>query len=110
MFFAATVPAYAIGFFITVILMGMGYTMKEAFLLTAPPYIAAVRFHSFHISDHSGSLHMTGYFLLLLRLARGQDEEARALARCSSSHHDRWSCRSRLGQAAGRSLLRHLLD
>jgi len=43
MFLAATMPAYAIGFFITIILRGMGYNLRDSFLLTAPPYAAAVR-------------------------------------------------------------------
>jgi len=41
MFMASTMPAYAIGFFITTLLIGMGFNLKEALLLVAPPYIAA---------------------------------------------------------------------
>ncbi|CAA7267719.1 unnamed protein product [Cyclocybe aegerita] len=53
MFLASTVPAYAIGFFITIILFSMGYTLTEALCLTAPPGIAAaVSVYIFaHISD-----------------------------------------------------------
>ncbi|KAF8972549.1 major facilitator superfamily domain-containing protein [Flammula alnicola] len=41
MFLASTVPAYAIVFFITIILKGMGYSETQALLLTAPPGIFA---------------------------------------------------------------------
>ncbi|KAF8168455.1 high-affinity nicotinic acid transporter [Crassisporium funariophilum] len=41
MFLASTVPAYAIGFFVTIILKGMGYTETLALILTAPPGIFA---------------------------------------------------------------------
>ncbi|KAF8972548.1 major facilitator superfamily domain-containing protein [Flammula alnicola] len=41
MFLASTVPAYAIGFFITIILFGMGYSETDALLLTAPPGLVA---------------------------------------------------------------------
>jgi len=40
-FLACTVPAYAIIFFVTIILRGMGYTEARALLLTAPPGIFA---------------------------------------------------------------------
>jgi len=43
---ASTVPAYAIGFFITIILFSMGYTTTQALLLTAPPGLVAVRLNS----------------------------------------------------------------
>ena len=43
MFLASTVPAYAIIFFVTIILKGMGYTAAMALLLTAPPGVFAVR-------------------------------------------------------------------
>lgn len=42
MFLASTVPAYAIGFFITIILGGMGYKTTDALLLTAPPGLVGV--------------------------------------------------------------------
>ncbi|KAF8168456.1 high-affinity nicotinic acid transporter [Crassisporium funariophilum] len=41
MFLASTVPAYAIGFFITIILSGMGYNLTEALCLSAPPGLVA---------------------------------------------------------------------
>ncbi|KAJ3737509.1 major facilitator superfamily domain-containing protein [Lentinula guzmanii] len=41
MFMCATIPAYAIGFFVTVILSGMGWNLELALLLSAPPYIFA---------------------------------------------------------------------
>lgn len=44
MFMASTMPAYALGFFITIILNGMGFSEETSLLLTAPPYIAAVNF------------------------------------------------------------------
>ncbi|EAU83958.2 high-affinity nicotinic acid transporter [Coprinopsis cinerea okayama7 len=42
MFLSSTMPAYAVGFFITPILFSMGYTMAEALLLSAPPAGAAM--------------------------------------------------------------------
>lgn len=42
MFLASTVPAYAIGFFITIILFSMGFNLTEALLLSAPPTLVAV--------------------------------------------------------------------
>jgi hypothetical protein len=44
MFMASTMPAYALGFFITIILNGMGFSEEMSLLLTAPPYVAAVSF------------------------------------------------------------------
>ncbi|RXW14895.1 hypothetical protein EST38_g10960 [Candolleomyces aberdarensis] len=41
MYFCTTVPAYAISFFVTNILLGMGWSMSAALLLSAPPYIFA---------------------------------------------------------------------
>ncbi|KAL9712047.1 hypothetical protein Ac2012v2_005123 [Leucoagaricus gongylophorus] len=41
MYFCATVPAYAIGFFITVILRSMGWSIQQSLLLSAPPYVFA---------------------------------------------------------------------
>ncbi|KAF9049870.1 major facilitator superfamily domain-containing protein [Panaeolus papilionaceus] len=41
MFMCSTMPAYAIGFFITIILGTMGYDVKMSLLLTAPPYVFA---------------------------------------------------------------------
>jgi len=42
MFLASTVPAYAMGFFITIILQGMGFSDSLSLILTAPPGILAV--------------------------------------------------------------------
>ncbi|KAH9487295.1 putative transporter C11D3.18C [Psilocybe cubensis] len=55
MFLASTVPAYAIGFFITIILGGMGYSTTEALLLTAPPgLVGAISVYFFaHLSDRT---------------------------------------------------------
>jgi len=41
MFMCSTMPAYAIGYFITIILFGMGWGLKDALLLSAPPYVFA---------------------------------------------------------------------
>ncbi|KAH8814780.1 hypothetical protein DL96DRAFT_1685011 [Flagelloscypha sp. PMI_526] len=41
MFMCNTMPAYAIGFFITIILKSMGWNDVHAFVLSAPPYVAA---------------------------------------------------------------------
>ncbi|KAL0955861.1 hypothetical protein HGRIS_002063 [Hohenbuehelia grisea] len=38
MFMCATTPAYAISYFISIILQGMGYKISDALLLSAPPY------------------------------------------------------------------------
>ncbi|KAG7091133.1 hypothetical protein E1B28_010187 [Marasmius oreades] len=38
MFLCATIPAYAIGLFVTVILSGMGWGLRDSLLLSAPPY------------------------------------------------------------------------
>ncbi|KAF5313401.1 hypothetical protein D9611_008574 [Ephemerocybe angulata] len=42
MFLATTMPAYAVGFFITPILLSMGWSVSEALLLSAPPAGAAM--------------------------------------------------------------------
>lgn len=41
MYFCATVPAYAIGFFVTIILRSMGWSIQNSLLLSAPPYVFA---------------------------------------------------------------------
>ncbi|KAF8229045.1 MFS general substrate transporter [Tricholoma matsutake] len=41
MYLCATMPAYAIGFFVTIILRGMGWGVTDSLLLSAPPYIVA---------------------------------------------------------------------
>ncbi|TFK23157.1 MFS general substrate transporter, partial [Coprinopsis marcescibilis] len=41
MYFCATVPAQAIGFFLTNLLFGMGWSVRAALLLSAPPYLVA---------------------------------------------------------------------
>ncbi|KAF9451529.1 MFS general substrate transporter [Macrolepiota fuliginosa MF-IS2] len=41
MYFCATIPAYAIGFFVTIILRSMGWSVTHSLLLSAPPYIFA---------------------------------------------------------------------
>lgn len=41
MFFCASVPAYAVNFFVTNILLGMGWSMTAALLLGAPPPLFA---------------------------------------------------------------------
>ncbi|KAF5354929.1 hypothetical protein D9756_005403 [Leucocoprinus leucothites] len=41
LFMCSTMPAYAIGFFITIILHAMGYSTTMALCLTAPPYVVA---------------------------------------------------------------------
>ncbi|KIM39087.1 hypothetical protein M413DRAFT_29655 [Hebeloma cylindrosporum] len=53
MFLASTVPAYAMGFFITIILEGMGFSESLSLILTAPPgvFAAASCFFFAWISD-----------------------------------------------------------
>ncbi|KAF9071629.1 major facilitator superfamily domain-containing protein [Rhodocollybia butyracea] len=41
MFMCATIPAYAIGFFVTIILSSMGWDLEHSLLLSAPPYVFA---------------------------------------------------------------------
>ncbi|KAK0184767.1 major facilitator superfamily domain-containing protein [Armillaria mellea] len=41
MYLCVTVPAYAVGFFVNLILSGMGWNLQMSLLLTAPPYIFA---------------------------------------------------------------------
>ncbi|KAF8622741.1 hypothetical protein AX15_006831 [Amanita polypyramis BW_CC] len=41
MYFCATVPGFANGFFITIILKSMGWNIKDSMLLSAPPIIVA---------------------------------------------------------------------
>ncbi|EAU83959.1 hypothetical protein CC1G_09841 [Coprinopsis cinerea okayama7 len=41
MFLASTMPAYAVGFFATIIIHGMGYSTAMALVLTAFPFVAA---------------------------------------------------------------------
>jgi len=40
-FLCSTMPAYAIGFFITIILRSMGFSAKMSFILTSPPFVVA---------------------------------------------------------------------
>jgi len=39
MFMCATMPAYAVGYFITIILASMGWGVRDSLLLTAPPAV-----------------------------------------------------------------------
>ncbi|KAK7036420.1 hypothetical protein VNI00_011617 [Paramarasmius palmivorus] len=41
MYLCCTIPAYAIGLFVTIILSGMGWGLKDSLLLSAPPYVVA---------------------------------------------------------------------
>jgi len=41
MFMCATMPAYVIAYFVTIILLGMGWDVPHALLLSAPPYLPA---------------------------------------------------------------------
>ncbi|SJL14804.1 related to putative tartrate transporter [Armillaria ostoyae] len=67
MYLCVTVPAYAIGFFMTSILSGMGWNVEMSLLLTAPPYVfAAVSVMSFAwLSDR---YHMRALFLAIQAL------------------------------------------
>ncbi|KAF8729463.1 hypothetical protein AX14_006080 [Amanita brunnescens Koide BX004] len=42
MYFCATIPGFANGIFITIILESMGWNIKDSMLLSAPPFIVAV--------------------------------------------------------------------
>jgi hypothetical protein len=48
MFMSSTMPAYAIAFFITIILKSMGYTTLTSLALTCPPYIFSVSLPQHH--------------------------------------------------------------
>lgn len=41
MFMCSTMPAYAVGFFITIILRSMGFSTMMSLILTAPPFVFA---------------------------------------------------------------------
>lgn len=66
-------PSYAISYFITIILSSMGYKTRDALLLSAPPYVAAVR-PPLPIPSRLFTV-VPGYLLLCLRLYLGQDQE-----------------------------------
>jgi len=55
MFLCATTPAYAIGFFITIILASMGFNVRDSLLLSAPPnvFAAMCTFGFAYISDRT---------------------------------------------------------
>jgi len=55
MFMNTTMPAYAIGYFITIILRSMGWGLRDSFLLSSPPYCfaAIVCFAFAWISDRT---------------------------------------------------------
>lgn len=42
LFMCITAPTYAIGYFLPIILGGMGFSTRDSLLLTAPPYMASV--------------------------------------------------------------------
>lgn len=70
MFLASTVPAYAIAFFITIILKAMGFSTANSLLLTAPPGVFAVGVLEQRHWKSSSSLSLDlGYRVLFLRLA-----------------------------------------
>ncbi|KAF5393375.1 hypothetical protein D9757_000508 [Collybiopsis confluens] len=50
MFMCTTIPAYAIGFFVTIILSGMGWDLTHALLLSAPPFVFAASFFASSIA------------------------------------------------------------
>ncbi|KAL0956452.1 hypothetical protein HGRIS_002600 [Hohenbuehelia grisea] len=56
MFMCTAMPSYAVGYFITIILSGMGWGITDSLLLTAPPYVfAAIITYIFaHYSDSTG--------------------------------------------------------
>ncbi|THV05149.1 MFS general substrate transporter [Dendrothele bispora CBS 962.96] len=55
MYMCATIPAYAIGFFVTIILSGMGWDLEHSLLLSSCPYVfaAASVFIFARLSDRS---------------------------------------------------------
>ncbi|KJA21921.1 hypothetical protein HYPSUDRAFT_139927 [Hypholoma sublateritium FD-334 SS-4] len=64
MFLASTVPAYAIAFFITIILKAMGFSTAVSLLLTAPPgiYAAVVCYFFAWLSDKTK--HRAGWMVV----------------------------------------------
>lgn len=69
MFMSSTMPAYAIGFFITNLLFIMGFSVTEALVLSAPPYVAAVSTCSPFLHSTIDTTCKPGYFVLFLCLA-----------------------------------------
>ncbi|KXN85335.1 Allantoate permease [Leucoagaricus sp. SymC.cos] len=63
-FMCSTMSAYAIGFFITIILHAMGYSTTMALVLTAPPYVVAA------ISCYVFACRVLRWLAFLLRLTR----------------------------------------
>ncbi|KAK0195772.1 major facilitator superfamily domain-containing protein [Armillaria mellea] len=64
MYLCITVPAYAVGYFVTLILSGMGWNLEMSLLLSAPPYIfAAVSI--FFFAWLSDKYHMRALFLTI---------------------------------------------
>ncbi|KAK0494759.1 major facilitator superfamily domain-containing protein [Armillaria luteobubalina] len=67
MYLCITVPAYAVGYFVTLILSGMGWNLEMSLLLSAPPYIfAAVSI--FFFAWLSDKYHMRALFLTIQML------------------------------------------
>ena len=80
MFLASTVPAYAIIFFVTIILKGMGYTAAMALLLTAPPGVFAVRKSTFFSRNEAVLMvEQLGRHVLCICVDSGQDAKSRNL-------------------------------
>ncbi|KAK2463121.1 hypothetical protein APHAL10511_004776 [Amanita phalloides] len=64
MFMCASMPAYALAYYISIILTGMGWSTANALLLSAPPYGAAIlttMFFSWLSDKHK---HRAGYILI----------------------------------------------
>ncbi|PFH52138.1 hypothetical protein AMATHDRAFT_79876 [Amanita thiersii Skay4041] len=64
MFMCASMPAYALAYYISIILRGMGYSEATALLLSAPPYgpaILSTMFFSWLSDRHK---HRAGYILI----------------------------------------------
>lgn len=64
LFCCSTLPAYAFAFFLALILKGFGFTTKQSFLLSAPPYVTAI-ICGMAISYFADRAHVRGPFIIL---------------------------------------------
>ncbi|PFH52137.1 hypothetical protein AMATHDRAFT_74429 [Amanita thiersii Skay4041] len=61
MYFCATAPAYVNGFFMTIILKAMGWSVRDSMLLSTPPYIVAGILNVLVSWASDVSLHRVGF-------------------------------------------------
>ncbi|KAF8339412.1 major facilitator superfamily domain-containing protein [Amanita rubescens] len=64
MFMCASMPAYALAYYISIILIGMGWPTSNALLLSAPPYGPAILTTMFFSWLSDKNKHRAGYILI----------------------------------------------